>query len=173
MTHPQPKQAGRAVTFKAWRIPDDGQKRTGGRSMSMPIEGPRYPGNVSERYGSRCTGRRYNAPAFPLRIGDPASLKEALDAAVVASAFHKDHIAILEDDAGLNERTYHFYQIKRDSNARYRGPFRTERYYEYYPHHLFSVAWQGDAEPFARGHIPPNPTRDEVLGIDRQLVEGR
>lgn len=155
---PLPLHPERSVSFKAWRIPDDGQKRTKTFGVKLPIEGPRYP-----------SGLRYDAPAFPLDIGDPETLEEALSAA--ASSFHKDHIVIHEIDAGRNETTAHIYAIKQESRASYGGRHGLDRYHRCYPLHLFSMAMRG-GEPFARGRIPPNATHAEIVGIDPQLIEG-
>jgi len=163
--------AERALTFKAWRIPDDGQKRTKKFGVKLPIEGPRMPANVCETTpGGARTGRRYDAPAFPIALGDPETLQDALNAAVLAGGFHKDHIVIYEIDAGRNETTAHIYAVRQESQASYGGKHGLDRYHKHYPLHLFSMAMRG-GEPFARGRIPPNPTHAEIIGIDPQLIE--
>lgn len=157
--------ATRAVTFTAWCIPDDGQKRTKGFGVTLPIEGPRFPASVSEGPRSRRTGRPAPAPGYRIDVSQAETLREALDKAK-SYCSHKAHLTILEEHAGHATSRLHVYSIKQDSTPKYRGPLNTERYHQLYEFHLFDL----DVAAFEpKG--PADAARDPV-GRDLQLVEG-
>jgi hypothetical protein len=150
----------RAVTFQAWQVRDDGQKRTKGFGVKLPIEGKRYP---SGKYEPAC--------GAPIEVSAAETLREAIDLAKTR-CWHMDHLLILETDASRATQRLHVYAIRQDSNPKYRGHFNTERYHELYEFHLFDLDVVGfvPKEPWK---LTRGSTTAEIIGIDPTLVKQR
>lgn len=102
--------------FEAWRINDDGQNRTRGFGKKPPISSP------------------YSAHAVPVTLGNPATLKEAIDEAA-PTCHHKDRLIIRRTDQAGNRRL-HFYAIKQEARAHY--VYDRETYTDKAVHRLYA-----------------------------------
>lgn len=128
---------------------------------------------VFERTGSRpaVTFRAWRAcgEAYPIDLGEPAILTDALNEALARGCLqHKDTLLICRDDIRTGRSELHAWTIKRKSQPRYvRGSDGTSKaVHDLYAAELFTCPVTGfyPIEPF-------DAFRDDPVGVDRTLVE--
>jgi hypothetical protein len=110
------------------------------------------------------------SPAIPLDIGQPDTLQDALNEALLGGGLlHKETLLIRRDDAASGAAMLYSYAIKRQSKATYvrgaAGPVRSQPLY-------LDLSFSLPVDAFVP--VPPfDALRDGACGRDLSLVESR
>lgn len=129
---------------------------------------------ATERYTAwRISPDSPRAECQPCNMGNPATLREAINDALTGAAFqHKDTLALLITDTVSGKQIVHFYAIRQDTKAPYifdKEKGRAVKAKRYYPDPIFSMA-VSEFSPVEPWRWTPGA---DVVGHDRNMIEGK